>query len=93
MASGNQAVGFLQDVVGEHRYRGGTITSYLVELISSLLNQLSTNLIAQGFIVVFGQVYAIGHRDTIVRYGRCTVAFADYHITALGAVGYLNGIV
>jgi hypothetical protein len=57
VAGGDQLVGFVQDVVGQHRYGGGTVTGHVVHLAGGLLDQLGADFVAQGLVVDIGDVH------------------------------------
>ncbi len=51
VAGSDQLVGFVQDVIGQYRYRGSAVAGHVVHLAGSLLDQLGAHFVAERFIV------------------------------------------
>ncbi len=80
MASSNQAVSLVQDVVGQDRHSRGTIAGCLVHLCRRLLDQVRTDTVAKRLIVNICQLNTFGNRHTIVRHRWTAVTLCNHDV-------------
>ena len=78
---------FLQNRLGQNRGRCGAITRHIGGLRCDLFHHLGTHVFS--FIL---QLDLFCDRNAVLGHRRRTEGFIQYHISALGAEGYFNGV-